>query len=182
MHEDIEEILLDRETIRRRIVGMAEEIERDYRGESVVMICILRGASVFFCDLVRELGELDLDVRFEFMSVSSYGSGTTSSGEVRIVKDINVPLAGKHVVIVEDIIDSGNTLSYLKRLLEQRNPQSLRICALLDKPSRRKVELVGDYVGFVVEDKFLVGYGLDYAEKYRNLKDIGVLKPEVYSK
>lgn len=179
MYEDIESILIDRNAIQARIKEMAARIEKDYKGESVVMICILRGASVFFCDLVREL---DLDVRFEFMSVSSYGAGTTSSGEVRIVKDINAPLAGRNVIIVEDIIDSGNTLSYLKRLLKQRNPKSLKICALLDKPSRRKVELQGDYVGFTVEDKFLVGYGLDYAEKYRNLKDIGILKPEIYQK
>jgi len=179
MYEDIESILIDRNAIQARIKEMAAQLEKDYKGESVVMICILRGASVFFCDLVREL---DLDVRFEFMSVSSYGAGTTSSGEVRIVKDINAPLSGKNVIIVEDIIDSGNTLSYLKRLLEQRNPKSLKICALLDKPSRRKVELRGDYVGFTVEDKFLVGYGLDYAEKYRNLKDIGILKPEIYQK
>ncbi len=180
MRNDIDTILYEAETIRERIKVMAKEIEKDYRGETVVMICILRGASVFFCDLVRELGDLDLDVRFEFMCVSSYGSGTTSSGEVRIVKDINTPLADRHVIVVEDIIDSGNTLSYLKRLLAQRNPKSLRICALLDKPSRRKVELEGDYIGFTVEDKFLVGYGLDYAEKYRNLKYIGVLKPEIY--
>ena len=179
MYEDVESILIDRNAIQARIKEMAAQLEKDYKGESVVMICILRGASVFFCDLVREL---DLDVRFEFMSVSSYGAGTTSSGEVRIVKDINAPLAGRNVIIVEDIIDSGNTLSYLKRLLEQRNPKSLKICALLDKPSRRKVELQGDYVGFTVEDKFLVGYGLDYAEKYRNLKDIGILKPEIYQK
>ncbi len=182
MKNDIEAILLDRDTIAKRITEMAREIEKEYRGEDVVMICILRGASVFFCDLVRELGELDQDVRFEFMSVSSYGNGTTSSGEVRIIKDINIPLNGRNVLIVEDIIDSGNTLSYLKRLLEQRGPKSLKICALLDKPSRRKVDLQGDYIGFTVEDKFLVGYGLDYAEKYRNLKDIGILKPEVYNK
>ena len=163
MYEDIESILIDRNAIQARIKEMAAQLEKDYKGESVVMICILRGASVFFCDLVREL---DLDVRFEFMSVSSYGASTTSSGEVRIVKDINAPLSGKNVIIVEDIIDSGNTLSYLKRLLEQR----------------RKVELQGDYIGFTVEDKFLVGYGLDYAEKYRNLKDIGILKPEIYQK
>ena len=179
MYEDIESVSIDRYAIQARIKEMAAQLEKDYRGESVVMICILRGASVFFCDLVREL---DLDVRFEFMSVSSYGAGTTSSGEVRIIKDINTPLAGCNVIIVEDIIDSGNTLSYLKRLLEQRNPKSLKICALLDKPSRRKVELRGDYVGFTVEDKFLVGYGLDYAERYRNLPYIGVLKPEVYEK
>ena len=177
--KDVESVLLSEDKIRERIAELAREIEKDYQDEDVVMICILRGASVFFCDLVREL---DLDVKFEFMSVSSYGSGTTSSGEVRIIKDINIPLAGRNVIIVEDIIDSGNTLSYLKRLLQQRNPKSLKICALLDKPSRRKVELTGDYVGFVVEDHFLVGYGLDYAEKYRNLKDIGILKPEIYTK
>ena len=179
MLNDIESILITKEEIQKRICELARQIENDYKGQSIVMICILRGASVFFCDLVREL---NLDVRFEFMSVSSYGSGTTSSGEVRIIKDINTPLAGCNVIVVEDIIDSGNTLSYLKRLLEQRNPKSLKICALLDKPSRRKVELTGDYVGFTVEDKFLVGYGLDYAEKYRNLKEIGVLKPEIYTK
>ena len=179
MLNDIESILITKEEIQKRICELARQIENDYKGQSVVMICILRGASVFFCDLVREL---NLDVRFEFMSVSSYGAGTTSSGEVRIIKDINTPLAGCNVIVVEDIIDSGNTLSYLKRLLEQRNPKSLKICALLDKPSRRKVELTGDYVGFTVEDKFLVGYGLDYAEKYRNLKEIGVLKPEIYTK
>ena len=179
MKNDIESVLLSKEQIDARIKELARQIEKDYAGQSVVMICILRGASVFFCDLVREL---DLDVRFEFMSVSSYGNGTTSSGEVRILKDINTPLADCNVIIVEDIIDSGNTLSYLKRLLEQRNPKSLKICALLDKPSRRKVELSGDYIGFTVEDKFLVGYGLDYAEKYRNLKEIGILKPEIYTK
>lgn len=179
MKNDIESVLISKEQIAARIKELARQIENDYAGQSVVMICILRGASVFFCDLVREL---NLDVRFEFMSVSSYGSGTTSSGEVRILKDINTPLADCNVIIVEDIIDSGNTLSYLKRLLEQRNPKSLKICALLDKPSRRKVELSGDYIGFTVEDKFLVGYGLDYAEKYRNLQEIGILKPEIYTK
>ncbi len=178
MHPDLESILFTKEQLQTRIKELARTIEKDYEaGEEVVMICILRGASVFFCDLVREL---NLDVRFEFMSVSSYGSGTTSSGEVRIIKDINLPLCGKNVIIVEDIIDSGNTLAYLKRLLSQRSPKSLRICALLDKPSRRKAEIEGDYTGFTVEDQFLVGYGLDYAEKYRNLQEIGVLKREIY--
>ena len=116
------------------------------------------------------------------MSVSSYGAGTTSSGEVRIVKDLNTPLEGKDVIIVEDIIDSGSTLHYLKNMLAQRNPASIKVCALLDKPSRRKVDFKGDYIGFEIEDKFVVGCGLDYAERYRNLKDVCVLKPEVYTK
>ncbi len=180
MIREAESVLLDRETVAKRVKEMAREIEKDYAPrEEVIMICILRGASVFYTDLVREL---DLDVRFEFMSVSSYGTGTTSSGEVRIIKDINVPLQGKHVIIVEDIIDSGNTLFYLKNILNQRNPASLKVCALLDKPSRRKVDFHGDYIGFTIEDKFVVGYGLDYADRFRNLKDICILKPEVYSK
>ncbi len=179
MLKDIESILIPEEKLKARIYEMAKQIEKDYQGKTVTFICILRGASVFFCDLVREI---NLDVRFEFMSVSSYGAGTTSSGEVRIVKDINTPLAGKDVIIVEDIIDSGSTLSFLKKILEQRGPASIKVCTLLDKPSRRKVEFKGDYVGFEIEDKFVVGCGLDYAERYRNLKDVCILKPEVYTK
>ncbi len=179
MLKDIESILIPEEKLKARIYELAKQIEKDYQGKTVTFICILRGASVFFCDLVREI---NLDVRFEFMSVSSYGAGTTSSGEVRIVKDINTPLAGKDVIIVEDIIDSGSTLSFLKKILEQRGPASIKVCTLLDKPSRRKVEFKGDYVGFEIEDKFVVGCGLDYAERYRNLKDVCILKPEVYTK
>ena len=179
MLKDIESILIPEEKLKARIYEMAKQIEKDYQGKTVTFICILRGASVFFCDLVREI---NLDVRFEFMSVSSYGAGTTSSGEVRIVKDINTPLAGKDVIIVEDIIDSGSTLSFLKKILEQRGPASIKVCTLLDKPSRRKVDFKGDYIGFEIEDKFVVGCGLDYAERYRNLKDVCILKPEVYSK
>ena len=179
MLKDIESILIPEDKLKARIYELAKQIEKDYQGKTVTFICILRGASVFFCDLVREI---NLDVRFEFMSVSSYGAGTTSSGEVRIVKDINTPLAGKDVIIVEDIIDSGSTLSFLKKILEQRGPASIKVCTLLDKPSRRKVEFKGDYVGFEIEDKFVVGCGLDYAERYRNLKDVCILKPEVYTK
>ncbi|MCR4874695.1 MAG: hypoxanthine phosphoribosyltransferase [Clostridia bacterium] len=179
MINDIESVLIPEEKIRARIKEMAKQIENDYKGKTITVICILRGASVFFCDLVREI---NLDVRFEFMSVSSYGAGTTSSGEVRIVKDINTPLNGKDVLIVEDIIDSGSTLSFLKKILEQRGPASIKVCTLLDKPSRRKVDFKGDYVGFEIEDKFVVGCGLDYAEKYRNLRDVCILKPEVYTK
>ena len=177
MINDIESVLIPEEKIKARIKELAKQIEKDYKGKTLTVICILRGASVFFCDLVREI---NLDVRFEFMSVSSYGAGTTSSGEVRIVKDINTPLNGKDVLIVEDIIDSGSTLSFLKKILEQRGPASIKVCTLLDKPSRRKVDFKGDYVGFEIEDKFIVGFGLDYAEKYRNLKDVCVLKPEVF--
>lgn len=179
MINDIESVLIPEEKIKARIKEMAKQIENDYKGKTITVICILRGASVFFCDLVREI---NLDVRFEFMSVSSYGAGTTSSGEVRIVKDINTPLNGKDVLIVEDIIDSGSTLSFLKKILEQRGPASIKVCTLLDKPSRRKVDFKGDYVGFEIEDKFVVGCGLDYAEKYRNLRDVCILKPEVYTK
>ena len=172
-------ILIPQDKVQQRIREIAKQIEADYKGKTLTMICILRGASVFFCDLVREI---NLDVRFEFMSVSSYGAGTTTTGEVRINKDINTTLEGKNVIVVEDIIDSGCTLAFLKKMLEQRNPASLKICTLLDKPSRRKVEFKGDYVGFEIEDKFVVGCGLDYAERYRNLKDVCVLKPSVYTK
>lgn len=179
MLKDIESILIPQDKVQQRIREIAKQIESDYKGKTLTMICILRGASVFFCDLVREI---NLDVRFEFMSVSSYGAGTTTTGEVRINKDINTTLEGKNVIVVEDIIDSGCTLAFLKKMLEQRNPASLKICTLLDKPSRRKVEFKGDYVGFEIEDKFVVGCGLDYAERYRNLKDVCVLKPSVYTK
>ena len=179
MLKDIESILIPQDKVQQRIREIAKQIEADYKGKTLTMICILRGASVFFCDLVREI---NLDVRFEFMSVSSYGAGTTTTGAVRINKDINTTLEGKNVIVVEDIIDSGCTLAFLKKMLEQRNPASLKICTLLDKPSRRKVEFKGDYVGFEIEDKFVVGCGLDYAERYRNLKDVCVLKPSVYTK
>ena len=140
---------------------------------------ILRGAVVFFSELVKNV---DLDVRFDFMVVSSYGSGSVSSGEVRIIKDISQPIEGKNVLIVEDIIDTGHTLKNLKKLLLTRNPKSLKIVSLLDKPSRRQVEMEGDYIGFEVPNEFVVGYGLDYDEKYRNLPEIGVLKEEIYTK
>ena len=171
--QKIKRILIPEADLKRRVKELAAEISKDYKGETVVLICILSGASVFFADLVREL---DLDVRFEFMSVSSYGSGTVSSGEVKILKDVNHPIAGQNVIIVEDIIDSGCTLSYLKRVLEQRDPKDIKICTILDKPSRRKVECKGDYVGFEIPDEFVIGYGLDYAGKYRNLKDVCVLE------
>ena len=171
--EKISKVLISEADLKRRVKELADKIASDYAGESVTMICILSGASVFFADLVREL---KLDVRFEFMSVSSYGSGTVSSGEVKILKDVNHPIAGKNVIVVEDIIDSGCTLSFLKRVLDQRQPKSLRVCTILDKPSRRKVDFRGDYVGFEIPDEFVIGYGLDYDGKYRNLKDVCVLE------
>ena len=173
MVERIKKVLIKEADVKARVKQLAEEISRDYKGQTVVLICILSGASVFFADLVREL---DLDVRFEFMSVSSYGAGTVSSGEVKILKDVSYPIVGKHVIIVEDIIDSGCTLSYLKRVLEQRNPASIKVCTILDKPSRRKVDFKGEYVGFEIPDEFVIGYGLDYDGKYRNLKDVCVLE------
>ncbi|MBR2480542.1 MAG: hypoxanthine phosphoribosyltransferase [Clostridia bacterium] len=179
MHDDLAKILISKEEIEKRVKEIGAEITRDYEGESVLMVGILRGAVVFFSELVKNV---DLDVRFDFMVVSSYGSGSTSSGEVRIIKDISQPIEGKNVLIIEDIIDTGNTLKNLKRMLLTRNPKSLKIVSLLDKPSRRKVEMEGDYVGFVVPNEFVVGYGLDYDEKYRNLPEIGVLKEEIYTK
>lgn len=178
MNNDIMKVLLTGEEIEKRVREIAAEITRDYRGESVLMVGILRGAVVFFSELVKRV---DLDLRFDFMVVSSYGSGTDSSGEIRIIKDLSQPIEGMNVIIVEDIIDTGYTLKNLKKLLTTRNPKSLKICSLLDKPSRRKVELEGDYIGFKVPNEFVVGYGLDYNEKYRNLPDICVLKPEIYS-
>ncbi len=178
MHSDVQRILLSGEEIAERVTEIAEKITRDYAGESVLMVGILRGAVVFFAELVKKI---DLDLRFDFMVVSSYGNSTDSSGEVRIVKDLSQPIEGMNVIIVEDIIDTGYTLKNLMKLLRTRNPKSLKICALLDKPSRRKVELEGDYVGFKVPNEFVVGYGLDYNEKYRNLPDICILKPEIYS-
>ena len=178
MNNDVMKVLLSGKEIEKRVGEIAAQITRDYAGESVLMVGILRGAVVFFSELVKRV---DLDLRFDFMVVSSYGSGTDSSGEIRIVKDLSQPIEGMNVIIVEDIIDTGNTLKNLKKLLSTRNPKSLKICSLLDKPSRRKVELEGDYIGFKVPNEFVVGYGLDYNEKYRNLPDICVLKPEIYS-
>ena len=179
MHKDIEKILVTKEQIAARVKEIGEQITRDFAGESVLMVGILRGAVVFFSELVKNV---DLDVRFDFMVVSSYGASSVTSGEVRIIKDLSQPIEGMNVLIIEDIIDTGHTLKNLKKLLLTRNPKSLKIVSLLDKPSRRQVELEGDYIGFEVPNEFVVGYGLDYGEKYRNLPEIGVLKPEIYTK
>ena len=176
---DLEKILITKDEIENRIAEIAKQINDDYKdSDSLVMVCILRGSCYFFTDLTRLI---DKPCYLEFMSVSSY-KGTVSSGEVSITRDISMPVAGKDLIVVEDIIDTGTTLSYLKKILAQRNPKSLKICSLLDKPSRRKVEIEGDYIGFEIPDKFVVGFGLDYNQLYRNLPDIGILKEEIYTK
>lgn len=169
-------VLLSEEEVNRRISEIAAEISRDYEGKALHLICILKGGVFFTCELAKRLS---IPVSLDFMSVSSYGDDTRSSGVVRIVKDLDEPLAGKDVLIVEDIIDSGRTLSYLMEVLRQRNPESIRLCTLLDKPERRvKKQVVVDYTCFSIPDEFVVGYGLDYAQKYRNLPYIGVVEQQ----
>ena len=158
---------------------MGARITRDYQGKNLLLVTVLKGAVVYLADLMRCI---DLPCAIDFMVVSSYGSGVKTSGVVKIVKDLDQDLSGRDILIVEDILDSGMTLSYLKGLLQSRRPASIRIATLLDKPSRRKVDLQADYVGYEVPDEFVVGYGLDYDEQYRNLPYVGVLKPEVYTK
>ena len=171
--EKTQEILISREELAARVKELAAMITKDYEGQEILLVGILRGSVPFMADLMREI---DLDISIDFMSVSSYGSSTKSSGVVRIMKDLDTPIEGKNVIIVEDIIDTGLTLDYLKHYLAGKQPKSLRICAILDKPSRRKVDIKGDYVGFEVEDKFIVGYGLDLNQKYRNLPYISWIK------
>ena len=179
INNDIDRVLITKEEINVRIKEIAADICRDFGDEPLVMVWILRGSVYFFADLTREIPNF---VQLDFMAVSSYDGGTTSSGEVRINQDLACTIEGKNVIIVEDIIDTGITLSYLKRILLERRPKALKICALLDKPSRRKVEIQGDYVGFTVPNEFVVGYGMDYNQYYRNFSDVGVLKEEVYLK
>lgn len=176
MYEDIKSVLIPQGEIEAKVRELAERINNDYRGKSVLMICILRGAVVFYAELIKRL---NLDIRMDFMAVSSYGENSESSGEIKINKDLSQPIKGLDVIIVEDIIDSGRTLSNLKRLLATREPSSIKVCSLLDKPSRRVVEFEADYLGFVVPDEFVVGYGMDYAERYRNIPEVCILKPEV---
>ena len=172
-----EKILLTREQVAARVTELGAQITRDYMGKELVMICILKGAVVFFSDLIREI---DLPLAVDFMAISSYGSATKSSGVVRILKDLDRDIVDKHALVVEDIIDTGLTLSFLKANLLSRGAASIRVAALLDKPERRLVNITSDYTGFIIPDAFVVGYGLDYNQQYRNLPDIGVLKPEVY--
>ena len=178
MQMDIDHWLLTREQLAKRVAELGARITEDYRGKDLLMVGILKGAVVFFSDLIRHV---DIPVSIDFMDISSYGSATKSSGVVRILKDLDHAIAGRHVIIVEDIVDTGKTLAFLKENLLARGAASLKICTLLDKPERRQVEIEADYFGFVIPNEFVVGYGLDYAEKYRNLPEIGVLKPEVYS-
>lgn len=179
LRDDMSHILINETQLQARIQEMARAIEADYIGQSdLLLICVLKGGYIFLADLSRALGrphELD------FMAVSSYGSSTKSSGEVRIVMDLKQPIAGRNVLIVEDIIDSGRTLDYMRRNLLSRSPASLRICSLLNKPARRELDVPVDYIGFDIPDEFVVGYGLDFGELYRNLPFIGVLKPELFA-
>ena len=178
MVNDNREVLLTKEEIEEVVKELGKKITEDYKGKNLFLITVLKGAVVFLGDLMRAI---EMPCEIEFMVLSSYGSGTTSTGSVKIVKDIDLPLEGKDVLIVEDILDTGFTLSFLYKLLEERKPNSIEICTLLDKPDRRKVEINAKYTGRKIPDEFVVGYGLDYDEKYRNLPFIGVLKPEVYS-
>ena len=168
------DILISENEIHNRILEIADRINKDYEGEELTLICVLKGGVMFMCDLARRL---NLSVRLDFMSVSSYGSETKSSGVVKIIKDLDDSIDGKNVLVVEDIIDSGNTLSYLIDILKKRGPKSIKLCTLLDKPSRReKKDVFVDYVCFEIEDRFVVGYGLDYDQRYRNLPYIGVME------
>ena len=166
-------VLLSEEELDKRIREMGAEISRDYEGEQVHLICVLKGGTFFMCELAKRI---TVPVSIDFMSVSSYGDSSVSSGVVKIVKDLDKPLEGKNVIVVEDIIDTGRTLSYLLKVLSDRHPNSIKLCTMLDKPDRRVVDDVNvDYTGFIIPDEFVVGYGLDYAEQYRNLPYIGVL-------
>lgn len=171
--ERIKKILIDEEKIAKRVEELGKQIEKDYQGKTPVVVAILKGSIIFYGDLVRKI---NLPMRFDTMSVSSYGAGTQSSGNVKIKKDLARDINGEDVLIIEDIIDSGNTMKALTALLEHRGANSIKVCAFLDKPSRRQVDFKADYIGYSIPDEFVVGYGLDYDEKYRNLPYIGVLE------
>ena len=177
IHDDVEEILLSDSQIQARVVELGGELSRDYDGRDPVLVSVLKGSIVFLADLVRAM-QISLSV--DLMEVSSYGASTESSGQVRILKDLSRPIEGREVLVVEDIIDTGLTLNYLLRYLREKGPASLRICCLLDKPARRLTDIDIDYRGFTIPDRFVVGYGLDFDERYRNLPYIGVLRPSVY--
>ncbi|WP_069650623.1 hypoxanthine phosphoribosyltransferase [Caloranaerobacter ferrireducens] len=177
MKQDIRQILIETDELQKRIKELGQEITKDYKDKDLVVICVLKGAVMFMSDLCKNI---DLPLNMDFMAVSSYGSSTQSSGVVRILKDLDSSIEGKDVLIVEDIIDTGLTLSYLVENLKSRGPRSVKICTLLDKPERRKAKVKVDYIGFTIPDEFVVGYGLDFNEKYRNLPYVCVLKEEVY--
>lgn len=178
MLKDIKEVYYSEEKLDAIVKELGRKISEDYKGKNLLLVSVLKGSVVFMADLMRAI---TVPCEIDFMCVSSYASGTSSSGVVKIIKDLDINLEGKDVLIVEDILDSGRTLNYIISILKNRNPKSIKICTLLDKPERRVVDLYADYSGAEVPDEFVVGYGLDYAEKYRNLPYIGVLKEEVYS-
>lgn len=179
MHDDISKVLITEEELQAVAKKLGDQITKDYSGKHLKVISVLKGSVVFLADLVRHI---DVPMEMDFMSVSSYGSGVKTSGVVRIIKDLDKPIEGYDILIVEDILDSGMTLSYLVELLRDRKPNSIKIATLLDKPERRQTGIKSDYVGFVIPDEFVVGYGLDYDEKYRNLPYVGILAPKVYEK
>lgn len=178
IHADVEEVLLSAEQLRERVAALGVQLAADYADRDPILIGVLKGSIVFVADLIREM---QIPLSIDLMEVSSYGSGTESSGQVRILKDLKGSIEGRHVLVVEDIIDTGLTLNYLLRYLGERHPSSIRICCLLDKPARRLADIEIAYRGFTIPDRFVVGYGLDYDERYRNLPFVGVLRPSVYS-
>ena len=177
MHQDIERVLISEQELAARIAELGKQVAADYADKDPIFLGILKGVVMFFADMIRAI---PLDCQIDFMAVSSYGAGTTSSGQVKITKDLSESIEGRDIIVVEDILDSGNTLSYLLQILQARHPASMKLCTLLDKPDRRIKPVHVDYSGFSIPDEFVVGYGLDFAEKYRNLPYIGVLKPCVY--
>ena len=179
MLQDIERVLISEEELQKRIGELGQQLAKDYDGKDPIFVGVLKGVVNFFTDMVRAT---PIRCQYEFMAVSSYGGGTSTSGNVKMLKDVSCNIKGRHVVILEDIIDSGLTLKFVAEHLRSMEPASLKICTLLDKPERRKVDIFADYVGFTIPNEFVVGFGLDYQELYRNLPFIGVLKPEVYSK
>lgn len=178
MHDDVKEVLFTVEELEKRVKELGEQISGDYQGKELLVIGVLKGANVFLADLVRRIG---LPLEIDFIAAASYGSSTESSGVVRLLKDLDYPIENRHVLLVEDLIDTGLTLHYLAENLKARQPASFQICTLLDKPERRKVSMEVDYKGFDIPDEFIVGYGIDFNQKYRNLSYIATLKPEVYA-
>ena len=179
MKHDIERVLLTEGQLQERVGQMGEEISRDYAGKNLLLVSVLKGSVVLMADLMRAIS---VRCKIDFLAVSSYGSSTRTSGNVKLLKDLDHPVDGMDILLVEDILDSGLTLHYIREMLDTRGAASIKICTLLDKPERRKADIHADYVGFTVPDAFVVGYGLDYDEKYRNLPYIGILKPQVYEK
>ena len=178
IEDDIERILISEKDIKKAVKKMGKQISKDYDGKNLMLVAVLKGSVIFMADLMRAI---TVPLNIDFMSVSSYGGGTKTTGVVKILKDLDHDLSGKDILIVEDILDSGMTLSYLKRILGQRNVASIRVATLLDKPERRIADVAADYFCFTVPDEFVVGYGLDYDQQYRHLPYIGVLKPEIYN-